>query len=92
MLIIPSNLGQSCSQTKGDDCIAGDAPNIVCKEVPTLNRCVHPIEELSRYYDWKVNCRNYIRAYCVCPFINHLVYTLLKPFLWNHENWTVIHK
>lgn len=48
MLVIPSNLGQSRSQTKGDNCFAGDAPDIVCKEIPTLNPCMHTIEELSR--------------------------------------------
>ena len=94
MVVIPSYLGQSRSQNNGDNCSAGDAPDIARKEIPTLNPCVHTIEESSHKvsYDWNVNCRNYTRAYCVCPFIDHLVYTLLKLFLWNHEHRTVVNK
>ena len=48
MLIIPSYLGQSRSQTKGDNCIAGDTPDIEYKEIPTLDPCARPIEEFFK--------------------------------------------
>ena len=46
-LVIPSNLGQSRSQTNGDNCFAGDAPDIECKTIPTINPRVYSIEKSS---------------------------------------------